>query len=252
MSPHPGNANWTSFEQTMTANFTDIFGSAIKLTMERFAETLFLQSAKRGADILEDALQRTKCDSHDAAQQTVATALQDGSKRLRGRDGAEDDESASLTQSLVSGTGHSGSCAGPRQAASWLARIEGAVLASAYSLETWSWAGWWPWSASHRRDEGGVVESGASGPESSEASVEPDLGGEESPQKAGERRVRQARTERLFRSLAAIIFGNAALFVSQGAKRGPGTAGMGGVLHGHRQGQKASRVVGNEAVMMEI
>jgi len=242
MSPHPDNANWTSFEQTMTANFTGSFGNAIKLTMERFAETLFLQSAKRGADILEDALLRANCDAQGGAQQAFARASQDRSQRLRGSDGAEDGEPARRHRSwdsVVSLT-------------SWLARVEGAVLASAYSLETWSWAGWWPWTASHRRDEGHVVESGSPRPQSSEDTVEPDLGGAtETQQQAGDRR-RLARTERLARSLAAIILGNAALLVSQSAKRGLGTAGMGGVLPGHRHGQKASRVVRNEAVMMKI
>jgi len=56
MSVHKDNPNWTNFTQSITSDFTSMYGAAIKHTMERFAETLFLKSAKSGTDILENEL----------------------------------------------------------------------------------------------------------------------------------------------------------------------------------------------------
>jgi hypothetical protein len=56
MSVHEGNPNWTIFEQRMKANFTISFGVHVKHAMERFAETLFLNSARCNTDILENTL----------------------------------------------------------------------------------------------------------------------------------------------------------------------------------------------------
>jgi hypothetical protein len=56
MSVHEENPNWTIFEQRMKANFTISFGVHVKHAMERFAETLFLNSARCNTDILENTL----------------------------------------------------------------------------------------------------------------------------------------------------------------------------------------------------
>ena len=56
MSVHEKNPNWTIFEQRMKANFTLSFGVHVKHAMERFAETLFINSARCNTDILENTL----------------------------------------------------------------------------------------------------------------------------------------------------------------------------------------------------
>ena len=56
MSVHEKNPNWTIFEQRMKANFTLSFGVHVKHAMERFAETLFINSARCNTDILEKTL----------------------------------------------------------------------------------------------------------------------------------------------------------------------------------------------------
>jgi len=56
MSVHEENQNWTIFEQRMKANFTLSFGVHVKDAMERFAATLFVNSARCNTDILENTL----------------------------------------------------------------------------------------------------------------------------------------------------------------------------------------------------
>lgn len=76
MSAHKDNPNWTNFTQSITCDFTSMYGAAIKHTMERFAETLFLKSAKSGTDILEIELRSRSLAATVAKPVDISTSYQ--------------------------------------------------------------------------------------------------------------------------------------------------------------------------------